>query len=186
MNEREKIKQELLEKTISSLNTSNELLSKRQVELETKLASQLQLCERLKKRLREISSQAKSIAEERGNMLQQMAELSQKINKAHEKIFNTAFTAGVVNRAVLEMMNSQSFVWTNFLRYAQRTLFSWSLQGKVHFFRTVSQRLFLKKKMQLPSALAGVDRELAILNAALNELCNEVEKNHLLHLRLKP
>lgn len=174
MNEREKIKKELLEKTISSLNISNELLSKRQVELETKLACQLQLCERLKKRLREISSQAKSIAEERGNMLQQMTELSQKINKAHEKIFNTTFTAGVVNRAVLEMMNSQSFVWTNFLRYAQRTLFSWSLQGKVHFFRTVSQRLFLKKKMQLPSALAGVDRELAILNAALNELCNEV------------
>lgn len=174
MNAQEKKKQELLEKTIASLNTSNELLSKRQEELETKLANQLQLCERLKKRLREISSQAKSITEERGSMLQQMTELSQKINKAHEKIFNTAFTAGVINRAVLEMMNSQSFVWTNFLRYAQRTLFSWSLQGKVHFFRSVSQRIFLKKKMQLPSSLAGMDRELALLNAALNELCNEV------------
>ena len=177
MNAQEKKKVELMEKTIVSLNSSNELLAKRQAELEAKLASQLQICDRLKKRLREISSRTKSITEERGNMLQQMTELSQKINKAHEKIFNTAFTAGVINRAVLEMMNSQSFVWTNFLRYVHRTLFSWSLQGKVHFFRSVSQRIFLKKKMQLPSALAGMDRELGILNAALNELCNEVNLN---------
>lgn len=166
-----------MDKQLSALERSNELLCKRQNELEQKLQEQLQLCERLKKRLREIGSQNRSINAERGNHLREIADMSRIIEKAHEKIFNTAFTAGVITREVMELLNSQSFVWTNFLRYTRRTLLNFSLQGKFHFLRTVLGRILLHKKMQLPSALQGVDRELKLLNAALSELCKEVNLN---------
>ncbi len=169
----------LLENSLASLNHSNELLIKRQHELENSLAKQMQLCERLKKRIREISAKAQSTAASNQALLRQLPELTTKIDKAHEKIFNTAFTAGIVNRAINEMISSKSYNWTNFFRYMKRTLFSWSFQGKVHFFRTVCRKIFLHKKMQLPSALAGVDRELALLTAALNELCAELNLSDL-------
>lgn len=166
-----------MDKQLTILERSNELLCKRQAELEQQLLEQIQLCERLKKRLREIASQTRSISTERGKHLREIAEMSRIIEKAHEKIFNTAFTAGVITRDVMELLNSQSFVWTNFLRYARRTLLSFSFQGKIHFARTVLRRILLHKKMQLPSALQGVDRELKLLNAALSELCQEVNLN---------
>lgn len=170
MESQEKKQVELLEESLASLNSSNKILVKRQEELESKLAKQLQICEQMKSRLHQLAPKAKMLGDERDVLLQQLNELTGKIERAHEKIFNTAFTAGVISRSVLELMNSKSYVWTNFLRYSKRTLFSWSLRGKFHFFKTVFRRVFLKKRMHLPSALSGIDHELSLMNAALNEL----------------
>ena len=165
---------ELLEACLNSLTSSNDQLTKRQQELEQTLNKQLRACERLKERLRELNAQTKILASERDARKREIAALEAKIERAHTKIFNTAFTAGVITREVTELINSQSFVWTNFLRYTNNTVFNWSLAGKVNFMRTVLRRIFLKKRMNLPSALRGIDREFHLLNAALSELCEEV------------
>ena len=145
MSNEDKNKFELLERCLVSLNSSNELLTGRLTEMEETIAKQQLICDKLKKRLKEKSIQTKSINDKNSALLQ-LEELSKKIDRAHEKVFNTAFTAQIISRTILELMNSKSYVWTNFLRYTSKTLFSWSLPGKIHFFRTVMQRLFLKNE----------------------------------------
>ena len=162
------------ENYLEVLKQCNDLLLEQKRRLEEDLEKQRKLCTLLKLKVRELADANRAFGAERKIQATEIARLTAQVQKGHEKIFNTAFTAGSITRQVMELLNSRSFVWTNFLRYTDRTLLNFSIQGKVNFFRKVSSRILRNKRMQLPSALQGIDRELQLLNAALSELCHEV------------
>ncbi len=161
---------DLLSKSVNALETCNELLKEKNQRLLEELSAQGEQCRKLQAEIDELST---SLLQHKDNAAQ-IERLQSQLQRAHEKAFNIAFTSSYVTKQIIGFVNSKSFNWTNFFRYSSASLMKGSLQAKADFFSRISKRLYNKQKMNLPSALSGIERELNILNAALDELCIEI------------
>ena len=77
------------------LKQCNDLLLEQKRRLEEDLEKQRKLCTLLKLKVRELADANRAFGAERKIQATEIARLTAQVQKGHEKIFNTAFTAGI-------------------------------------------------------------------------------------------